>query len=77
MLATGGSGAADGAAAPGEGVGEDWQAWDAGALAALDVPCFACTPDLFPELMAAAITRSDVAAWAAARDIAVARRKEG
>jgi cobaltochelatase CobN len=38
MLATGGSGAADAAAAPGEGVGEDWQAWDASALAALDVP---------------------------------------
>jgi len=38
MLATGGSGAADAAAAPGEGIGEDWQAWDASALAALDVP---------------------------------------
>jgi cobaltochelatase CobN len=38
MLATGGSGAADGSAAPGEGVGHDWQAWDATALAALDVP---------------------------------------
>lgn len=38
MLATGGSGAADGSAAPGEGVGDDWQAWDSAALAALDVP---------------------------------------
>ncbi len=38
MLATGGSGAADGSAAPGEGVGDAWQAWDASALAALDVP---------------------------------------
>ncbi|MEA2229642.1 MAG: cobaltochelatase CobN, partial [Solirubrobacteraceae bacterium] len=39
MLATGGSGAADAAAAPGtEGAGEDWQEWDAEALAALDVP---------------------------------------
>jgi len=38
MLATGGSGAADTGAAPGEGVGDDWQAWDASALAALDVP---------------------------------------
>ena len=45
----------------------------AGELAAFGVPCFACTPDLFPELMAAAITRSDVGAWAAARDITVAR----
>ncbi|HTN23300.1 MAG TPA: cobaltochelatase subunit CobN [Solirubrobacteraceae bacterium] len=32
MLATGGSGAAD--------VGDDWLGWDAGALAALDVPVF-------------------------------------
>ncbi len=38
MLATGGSGAADAGATPGEGVGDDWQAWDASALAALDVP---------------------------------------
>ena len=38
MLATGGSGAADAAAGVGEGVGEQWQEWDATALAALDVP---------------------------------------
>ncbi|MDX6680026.1 MAG: cobaltochelatase CobN, partial [Solirubrobacteraceae bacterium] len=38
MLATGGSGAADNAAGGGEGVGEQWQEWDASALAALDVP---------------------------------------
>jgi cobaltochelatase CobN len=38
MLATGGSGAAHTAATAGEGVGEDWQEWDAAALAALDVP---------------------------------------
>jgi cobaltochelatase CobN len=38
MLATGGSGAADAAARDGEGVGEQWQEWDASALAALDVP---------------------------------------
>jgi cobaltochelatase CobN len=38
MLATGGSGAADAAADDGEGVGEQWQEWDATALAALDVP---------------------------------------
>jgi Mg-chelatase subunit ChlD len=45
----------------------------AGALAALGVPCFACTPDAFPELMAAAIQRVDVGAWAAAKGFAVAR----
>ena len=38
MLATGGSGAADTHAAPGDGVGEQWQEWDAAALAELDVP---------------------------------------
>ncbi|HLH13804.1 MAG TPA: cobaltochelatase subunit CobN, partial [Solirubrobacteraceae bacterium] len=38
MLATGGSNAADAAASDGEGVGEQWQEWDAAALAALDVP---------------------------------------
>lgn len=38
MLATGGSAAGDAAAAAGEGVGEQWQEWDAAALAALDVP---------------------------------------
>jgi cobaltochelatase CobN len=38
MLATGGSGAGDLTAAAGEGVGEQWQEWDASALAELDVP---------------------------------------
>jgi cobaltochelatase CobN len=38
MLATGGSGAADAAARAGEGVGDQWQEWDAAALAALAVP---------------------------------------
>jgi len=45
----------------------------AAAFAALGVASFACTPDLFPELMAAAINREDLAQWAAARDIATAR----
>ncbi|MEY2441900.1 MAG: cobaltochelatase CobN, partial [bacterium] len=40
MLATGGSGAADNAASNAEGVGEQWQEWDATALAALGVPVF-------------------------------------
>ncbi|WP_373890071.1 VWA domain-containing protein [Massilia sp. DJPM01] len=38
---------------------------NAAYFAALGAPCFACTPDLFPELMAAAIKRSDVGQWAA------------
>ncbi|MEO3812761.1 VWA domain-containing protein [Sphaerisporangium sp. B11E5] len=37
---------------------------NAQALAALGVPAFACTPDAFPELMAAAIERRDIARWA-------------
>lgn len=42
----------------------------AAALAGIGVPAFACTPDLFPELMAAAIERRDVSEWAASHDIA-------
>jgi Mg-chelatase subunit ChlD len=38
-------------------------------LAALGVPSFACTPDAFPDLMAAAIGRVDINAWAASRGI--------
>lgn len=45
----------------------------AGTMAALGVPVFACTPDQFPELMAVALQRGDVAAWAAAQDIALVR----
>jgi Mg-chelatase subunit ChlD len=36
---------------------------NAAALAALGVPAFACTPDAFPGLMAAAIERRDLAEW--------------
>ncbi len=38
---------------------------NAAALAALGVPAFACTPELFPDLMAAAIRREDMTRWAA------------
>lgn len=37
---------------------------NAAALAALGVPAFACTPDAFPDLMAAAIERRDLTRWA-------------
>lgn len=36
---------------------------NAAALAAMGVPAFACTPDAFPELMAAAIERRDLKEW--------------
>ena len=45
----------------------------AAAFAALGIPAFACTPDLFPDLMAAAIHRRDLNAWAAQHDIAAVR----
>lgn len=37
---------------------------NAAALASLGVPSFACTPDKFPDLMAAAIDRRDLSMWA-------------
>ena len=48
----------------------------AAALAAVGVPAFACTPDQFPDLMATAIERRDIAAWAAANDIVTAHGDE-
>jgi Mg-chelatase subunit ChlD len=38
-------------------------------LAGLSIPVFACTPDQFPDLMAAAISRQDLVNWAGERDI--------
>lgn len=42
---------------------------NARALGEVGVPAFACTPDLFPDLMAAAIAHRDLTRWAADRDI--------
>ncbi len=42
---------------------------NAETLAGLDVPAFACTPQLFPDLMAAALNRRDIAQWAASHGI--------
>lgn len=39
--------------------------------ASIGVPVFACTPDKFPDLMAAALSKQDVATWAASVDIKV------
>jgi Mg-chelatase subunit ChlD len=46
-----------------------FDAGNARFLAGLGVPVFACTPDQFPELMAAAISRQDLNQWAGDRDI--------
>lgn len=40
-------------------------------IAAMDVPCFACTPDLFPDMMATAISKHDIKQWAHKHDILV------
>ncbi|HOM72849.1 MAG TPA: VWA domain-containing protein [Armatimonadota bacterium] len=42
-------------------------------LAGLGIPAFACTPDLFPDLMAAAINKRDINQWAASNDIVTTR----
>lgn len=47
----------------------------AASLASLGIPAFACTPDLFPDLMAAAIARQDVGQWAAARGVVTTRER--
>jgi Mg-chelatase subunit ChlD len=45
-------------------------------VAALGAPVFACTPDQFPDLMAAALRREDIHAWAARQDIKLVRTGE-
>ncbi len=45
----------------------------AAQLAELGIPAFACTPDLFPDLMAAAIQRQDLPGWAARNDIHITK----
>ena len=47
---------------------------NAAHFATLGVPAFACTPDLFPDLMAAAINRRDLGEWAATNGIASAQK---
>ena len=42
----------------------------ASKLASVDIPSFACTPDLFPSLMAAAIKKEDIQQWVARSVIA-------
>jgi Mg-chelatase subunit ChlD len=49
----------------------------AAKLAALGAPSFACTPDRFPELMAAAINRQDIAHWAAQQGIVATGSEPG
>jgi hypothetical protein len=53
-----------------------YDASHAAALAELGIAAFACTPDLFPDLMAAAIEHRDLAQWAAAHDLVTAHQVE-
>lgn len=46
----------------------------ANSFAALEVPSFACTPDLFPDLMSTAIQKQDLTVWAARHDVMVRGR---
>mgnify|MGYP001203963982 CR=1 FL=1 len=50
-----------------------FDAKNAAALAAMGVPSFACTPDLFPDLMAAALQKRDLNQWAGDRGLNAAR----
>jgi Mg-chelatase subunit ChlD len=49
---------------------------NAAALATLGVPSFACTPDKFPDLMAAAIQKRDMAQWASENGLTSSRPQE-
>lgn len=42
---------------------------NANFLATLGIPVFACTPDKFPDLMAAALSKQDIGMWAAKEDL--------
>lgn len=45
----------------------------AAVLASFGIPAFACTPDQFPSLMAAAIAKRDLSVWAAQEGIVTSR----
>ena len=47
----------------------------AAALAGMGIPSFACTPDAFPELMAAAIQGRDLGQWAAEHGLTASRAR--
>jgi hypothetical protein len=40
-------------------------------FASIGIPVFACTPDKFPDLMAAALSKQDIASWAGTNDIKI------
>jgi Mg-chelatase subunit ChlD len=50
-----------------------YESQHAAAIASLGCPVFACTPDQFPSMMAAALTGKDLQTWAAEADISLIR----
>jgi VWA domain containing CoxE-like protein len=42
---------------------------NASFMAGLGIPVFACSPDKFPELMAAALSKQDISTWAAKEEL--------
>jgi hypothetical protein len=48
----------------------------AAALRGMGVPAFACTPGLFPDLIASAINRQDLSDWAARNDVVTSGRTQ-
>ncbi len=40
-------------------------------FASIGIPVFACSPDLFPDLMAAALSKQDIAQWAGLNEIKI------
>jgi Mg-chelatase subunit ChlD len=42
-------------------------------MSSLGIPVFACTPDKFPDLMAAALNKQDISLWAAKEEMIVKR----
>lgn len=48
---------------------------NAAAFASMGVPAFACTPDLFPDLMATALAGKDIQQWASGNDLNTSRSK--
>ena len=52
-----------------------FDAQNAKFLGNLGIPVFACTPDLFPEMMAAAISKQDMTQWAGDNEIVLKGQK--
>ena len=47
----------------------------AAKLSSMGIPSFACTPELFPDLMAASINKQDINQWAAEADLHTTRKQ--